>query len=280
MAIVNNKQATQSSSNTPAPKFTGVAQFTIQAVNPNNAKLKDLGFYVKENSEEPARKVTINAVEYHKLTIAGLAVANINGQEVSQPAKFDLLMLEGDWKSGKSDNVCFINQLWKTKWAISADVIKEEESVKLESGVMKPFMAMGSNIRKAFRGERELMELIGKANKVADDLENTCTLDSKPFSKEWFKEIENLLVNNTVGVVFGYYEKDGNIYTQVITQMLNECFLYAGAKPSSYFTKKFMESLAGGKLAVQGNLEAKFFTNSTTNDNQESITPSGDALPF
>jgi hypothetical protein len=303
MAI--NKQAQTSS--TPIveqPKFTGIATFTILDVMPNLESLKKNNFYVKEGAEEK-EYITKNDNGKTKvqMDIIGLAVANIGGKEVSTPSKLTL-WLEQEAVVSKEGKPMFINQLWKTQYATSVDeLIAQNQKAMTEYLEKNPtkksasFMALGTKLRQAFVGEKQLMELLGKANGYQDsitikgangedEVENVLSLDAKPFTKEWYKEIKEALVGNSVQVVFGKTTSGDKDYFQPIVLRFQDSFLKVGQKASSYFVNQFKKGLEGGKFEVQHpNLEATLYTHntyaptaSTTDGNNQSS--SADGLPF
>ena len=246
MAIINNNPQTEVT--TSYNKFTGLCTFTIQAVNPNLKKMKELGLYVSDKMEEPTTDRNIGGNDYKVITLAGLLVAFVDGKQYDQPFSFDILMEQGEWLSKATEgNKCFINQLGKTTWATSVEQAISRNKKQMadyveKSGKEASFMDLGTNLRPSFKGERQLIELIVKACKVKYDLTNNVTLDAKTFSKEWYKEIETALVGNSVQLVMGIQEKDGKFYQKVAVQSLNECFLMEGQKASDYFIKKFLEN--------------------------------------
>jgi hypothetical protein len=279
---VNKKQPTTSTF-VETPKFTGITTFTVLDVMPTNKSLKDNGFYVKENAEEPVYLLkNDNNKTKIKFDIIGLAVANVSGKEVSMNTKLTL-WLEDELVVSKEGKPMFINQLWKTQYGADvATIVKDNEEAMQNYLGKNPdkksasFMALGNKLRQAFVGEKQLMELIGKVNGYQDtitvkgangeeEVENILSLDNKPFSKEWLKEIKEALIGNSVQLVIGKTSSNDKDYFQPVVLRFQDSFLKVGQKMSNYFISQFKKGLEGNdKVQVQHpNLNAMVFTHNT-----------------
>ena len=230
--------------------YTGVATVRVVAVNPDMAKMQEMG--MKNVKDEP--QYVSDAQEGHKKVRLDFYLQS-DKPAIKAKVSFWLEEIETITKAG--DKKQFINHIAQATYATSEDALYEWFDK--------------TDVRVAKRGEADLHEFLRAWANVKSGEE--CKVDVSPFFEGDFSELETyvgMLSINEIKVLLGVRVADnGNTYQDVY----NRHFERSYTKNTKGWIKKLSDSYSTYKNDYQGDLQLKEYSGPTT------VTPSNGSVP-
>jgi hypothetical protein len=214
-------------------KTLGLGAFSVLGVNLDYPKLKELGFYVKDEDLEKERVFTGEKEGVATVRLE-FAVQNLNNEDDRRKFSF---FLENAPRVNKSGTLySFINNQGRCAWSTNED---KYVGIKPEYDVYFTGLENCLEPRKALKGEEELMLFMRAIFANMDWRAGaTLTYNTKKWFGENFDELNKDLKTDVVGTVIvgcTIKEKDGED-----GKKYNESFYNKAFAPGSYY--KFLNN--------------------------------------
>lgn len=261
-------------SDVPASNYlllTGVAKAKIIGLNPSNAKLKSLGFNVKEDAPEPEYTgVTINEETYSKLRFVLKVKGDLQQNDGSlRPYDSNLFLdflISNRDDASSSGNVKYINNFGSTAYSSTKDNPKMEwfwgkgspKAAKQGEAIVTEFLRAFLNVDPRTEGKiKDWAKVVnGNTSEIAGYL--------KPF-----------LESNFVYVLLGYKEVVSDDKVNYYQNVFNRCFVRGGIDNPIPNFKKYLDNYQGTFLYQNDLMLKKLDTNNLPKPDSENDSPFG-----
>ncbi len=159
-------------------KRIGIGLFSVLGVNLDNTKLKELGFYVKEEDLDKDREfITSKDVEGEMVDSVRIEFAckEVDGESLR---KFNFFVENSNRDNKDHNNFQWINNQGQTSWAA-------------DKASLQDWFAKGKDPRPCKKGEAEFMEFMTKCMAIDFKDGGTLSYDLSKFFKGNFKELQD-----------------------------------------------------------------------------------------
>ena len=239
---------------TPKKIYLGKCLYRILAVNPDNAKLAELGQYVPPAEPEYTFEREVNGVMKKGINIT------IFMSKDSDPSVVDRVSYAviDDHHLSQSGKFLSINKYGADAWL---------EEANITSGVMSPEMSwyIADGVKKALRGEKELIAFIRALYNFKNITDKSTTEDKEDyvstFSEEELKKmiagdvsaIRNILLDDkttSVGFLLGARTtEEGKVYQDIYKEYPLRKYMVSAEGSDQYIVKSLEEAQRGGKYS-------------------------------
>lgn len=214
--------------------YTGVENFKVLSINPNHDQLKALygenakeDTYVSKSELKDADGNVIGEVAQVKFVLH----LDNNNEELPIKTRLTFFVNKQEFKSAEKGTTQMINMYGRTAWLNDeqiAQALPEYQLPKKEGGTF-PFN--GEGMRKAYRGEAELIStlrvLLGlknpdKVTNKADAASQFSIQDWEAFFSGNFSMLQGIVNNapNKIGVLLGAKKVEDNVYQDVFNRLV------------------------------------------------------------